>query len=298
MFSIITPTYNRAKELHKVYESIKNQTFTDCEWIIVDDGSTDDTAYLIADWQKENTSFKIIYHQMRKNQGKSYAVNIGLNLCKHSYTIIADSDDTFDSNTLADLRIIWKGIEQTKKANKIGAVWTLVNDENGSLVGEPWPKNFWQVGLQERVLNRKHSIAGEKWHCWRTEVLQKYKIYTNVNSHIGPSVTWNRINKDYDFLCVNRIHRIYWFSEDGIIHHKQSKLKIEKRNYYSTYLELNKAALKDILRYKHYRNLSFDYIKSSFIYNDNKLRLKGIRLILAWLAFLLILPKKALNKLY
>ncbi|MET7030268.1 glycosyltransferase family 2 protein [Sediminicola luteus] len=296
MFSILTPTYNRVKELPRVYKSLLNQTYTDFEWIISDDGSSDDTEEIVNGW-KSKSNFDIIYHKMSKNQGKSYAVNEGLALCNHPYTIIADSDDTFDANTLADLKIIWEGIETTENANKIGAVWTLVQDEIGNLVGEPWPKNFWQVGFKERVLDRKQPIIGEKWHCWRTAVLREFKMYVHFNSFISESATWNNINTQYDFLCVNMIHRRYWLSEDGLIHKKKSYKDVQKVNYYTAYYHLKKSNLKEILFTGHYRDIAFDYTRSSLYYKDKQLKLKGNKLLSAWLIFLWCAPKKALLKL-
>ncbi|MGY8913733.1 MAG: glycosyltransferase family 2 protein [Flavobacteriales bacterium] len=298
MFSILTPTYNRADTLERVYLSLINQTFRDFEWIISDDGSTDETAILVQEWQNIESDFIITYHVLAQNQGKSYAVNEGLALCNRPYTLIADSDDTFAPNTLSDLKIIWDGIDLTENGRKIGAIWTLVQDEEGKLVGEAWPKNFWQVSFKERVLDRKQPIIGEKWHSWRTEVLQKYNIYTNINSHIGPSVTWNRINREYDFLCINIVHRKYWFTDDGLIHEKKSKLKIEKRIYYSALLELKEVYLLDILGKKHYRQLAFNYVKSTFYYSDAKLKLNGAKGYIAWFAFLLVLPGRVSGKIF
>ncbi len=298
MFSILTPTYNRAKELNRVYNSLIDQSFREFEWIISDDGSTDETAIIVKKWQNEGLDFKITYHVLSHNQGKSYAVNEGLDLCNHPYTIIADSDDTFFANTLEDLKTIWDSIELTDNAEKIGAVWTLVQDEASKLVGELYPKNFWLVNFKERVLERKRPVVGEKWHSWRTEVLQHYKMYTNENSHIGPGVTWNIINKDYDFLCVNIIHRTYWYTSDGIIHQSKTKLKIAKRSYYGVFLSLQKTTISETLKYRYYRNQAFEYVKASFIYKDKNLKFSGFKLFMLWVIFIWVLPFKIFNKLF
>lgn len=65
LFTVFTPTYNRAKTLHRVYESLQQQTFRDFEWLIVDDGSVDDTKSLIEIWQKE-AAFPIRYVWQKK----------------------------------------------------------------------------------------------------------------------------------------------------------------------------------------------------------------------------------------
>ncbi|MBQ4915639.1 glycosyltransferase family 2 protein [Maribacter sp. MMG018] len=298
MFSILTPTYNRAKELPRVYDSLIGQTFRDFEWVIADDGSTDETAALIKEWQKKELDFKITYHVLAKNKGKSYAVNEGLELCTRPYTLIADSDDTFHPNTLAELKTIWQSIEHTENPNTIAAVWTLVEDEQGRLVGEPFPKNLWQVGFKERVLKRKAPIKGEKWHSWRTSILREYKMYVHPKSFISEAATWNRINEDYDFLCVNTVHRRYWFSEDGLIHQKKPYKEIQKVNYYTAYYHLIKSNFKEILYTSHYRGVAFNYTRSSLYYRDNQLKLRGNRLLAAWLAFLSFLPGKLLSKIF
>lgn len=59
-FTVFTPTFNRAASIHRVYESLKSQTFRDFEWLIVDDGSEDDTADLVRKWIKE-ADFPIEY---------------------------------------------------------------------------------------------------------------------------------------------------------------------------------------------------------------------------------------------
>ncbi|SIQ77602.1 glycosyltransferase family A protein [Maribacter ulvicola] len=295
MFSILTTTYNSEELIHRVYESLLSQTYKEFEWIISDDGSTDNTEQLVEKWQ-QTSQFPIIYHKMEKNQGKAYAINSGITLCTQPITINADADDTFVSNTLYDLKLIWDTINNSTNPNKIGAVWTLVQDESGKLIGEKWPKNFWQVSFQERVLDRKENIAGEKWHSWRTEVLLKHKKYTNTNSRISPSISWNRINKHYDFLCVNLIHRTYFSNPTGITQQKKTKLKVLKRIYYSAYYELATPTISQILRSNYYRNMSYSYFRARLKYKDEDAKLSGTKLFSVTLIFLFKLPLKILEK--
>ena len=72
-FTVFTPTYERAHTLARVYDSLCAQTFSDFEWVIVDDGSTDGTADLVVGWQTENR-FPISYEK-QPNQGKHIAVH-------------------------------------------------------------------------------------------------------------------------------------------------------------------------------------------------------------------------------
>lgn len=92
MVSVFTPTYNRAYILPVLYESLKRQTCSDFEWIIVDDGSTDNTEELITSWQMECNDFSIVYRK-QKNGGKHTAINNGVTLAKYEWFFIVDSDD-------------------------------------------------------------------------------------------------------------------------------------------------------------------------------------------------------------
>ena len=196
MFSIITPTYNRAHTLDRVYTSLKEQTFKEFTWIIVDDGSTDNTNKLVEKWKSDNSNISIDYHLLKDNKGKPYAVNYGVKHAKEEFTIIADSDDSFSSTTLSDLKSIW----DDNKLQSIGAIWTLVLDEDNRIVGDKFPEDRWLVDFKTRVL--ENHIKGEKWHCWRTGVLKSNKMFWSDESHIPEGITWNSINRKFDFLSV------------------------------------------------------------------------------------------------
>ncbi|MCI7302723.1 MAG: glycosyltransferase family 2 protein [Clostridia bacterium] len=92
MISVFTPTYNRAYILPALYQSLQRQTCRNFEWIIVDDGSTDNTSELIASWQKDHNDFTIIYRK-QQNGGKHTAINYGVALASYKWFFIVDSDD-------------------------------------------------------------------------------------------------------------------------------------------------------------------------------------------------------------
>ncbi|MCD2258913.1 glycosyltransferase family 2 protein [Psychroserpens luteolus] len=292
MFSIITPTYNRAHTLNRVYDSLKNQDFKDFYWIIIDDCSTDNTQELVHQWMSSG-DINITYHKLNKNQGKSAAVNFGLEYCNQPYTIIADSDDSFSENTLSDLKQLWESISGNE--NKVASIWTLTKNENGTIVGDKFPQDYWQVNFKERVLN--HHIDGEKWACWRTSILSKQKMYTSDKCHIQESHTWNTINKNFDFLCVNIAHRCYFSSEDGLIASKKSKKDLAMVYYYGGYYGLKDVSVSEILKHKYYRNLAFDYFKSRVLFSDKNLKLDSLKSIASGFIFLTRLPKRIVKKL-
>lgn len=97
-FTVFTPTYNRSHLLGRLYESLKRQTFRDSEWVIVDDGSTDQTQELVKHWQME-ASFPIRYF-WQPNSGKHVAYNRGLQEARGFLFADIDSDDFFAPEAL------------------------------------------------------------------------------------------------------------------------------------------------------------------------------------------------------
>ena len=73
--SVLTPTYNRAHVLHRVYESLRRQAARDFEWVVVDDGSTDETPALLARWQAE-ADFPVTWCRYGNNRGRNAAVKV------------------------------------------------------------------------------------------------------------------------------------------------------------------------------------------------------------------------------
>ena len=293
MFNVVTPTYNRKHTLERVYNSLLNQSFNDFIWIIIDDCSTDNTHELINDWIKQSEII-IEYYKLPTNQGKPKAVNFGLEKCTRDFTIIVDSDDSFVSHTLEDLKDLWTTINPTK--SNIAAIWTLVYDDDKNIKGDKFPEDKWKVSFEQRVLDRQKQIKGDKWHSWRTEILKQYPLYSQPNCHIGESHTWNAINREHDFLCVNIAHLTAHFSEVSLINSKKSKKRLATGYYYSSYYGLKDVPTSEIIKHKFYRNLAFEYIKSRFTFSDKKLKLSTGKYLLSLLIFLGLLPLRLYKK--
>ncbi|EHD1192573.1 glycosyltransferase family 2 protein, partial [Escherichia coli] len=99
MISVLTPTYNRAYTLKRLYESLICQTTKSFEWVVVNDGSNDETESIIKEFQQQNI-IKIVYYK-QENKGKTQALNAGIQLCAGSDILIVDSDDLLTSDAIA-----------------------------------------------------------------------------------------------------------------------------------------------------------------------------------------------------
>lgn len=104
--TVFTPTYNRGYIIEKLYRSLQRQTFQDFEWVVMDDGSTDNTEEIFESWMQEDNRFPIRYYK-QENGGKCRAINRGLDLAKGELFFIMDSDDYLTDNALERI-VYWE----------------------------------------------------------------------------------------------------------------------------------------------------------------------------------------------
>ena len=128
MITVFTPTYNRGNLLKRLYDSLCNQSFKDFEWLIVDDGSKDDTETVIANFIAQQKL--VINYLKQENGGKHRAINKGVKEAKGEYFFIADSDDRLPKEALMLVVEEFKKIEGTEK---ISGICGLDADFNGKI---------------------------------------------------------------------------------------------------------------------------------------------------------------------
>lgn len=167
LFTVFTPTYNRAHSLGRVRDSLAAQTFTDFEWLIVDDGSSDGSAALVAGWQAESP-FPIRYHY-QDNQGKHVALNRGAALARGELFLTLDSDDACLPQALERLAWHWRQIPPEKRSRFAGVAGRC-QDQHGRPVGSPLPRPIMEVSALE--LRHRWGVRGELWGFTRTDLVQ------------------------------------------------------------------------------------------------------------------------------
>lgn len=205
-FTVFTPVFNGALTIHRVYESLKAQTFKDFEWLIVDDGSTDNTAELIKKWQKE-ADFPIRYFY-QENQGKHIAFNRAVQLAEGELFLPLDADDACVPEALERFLYHWNNIPPDIRSQFSG-VTCLCMDEQGKIVGDPFPQDV--MDSDELEMPHKYKVRGEKWGFHRTEVLKQFP-FPNVpqRGYMPESIVWNKIATQYKKRFVNEPLRIYY----------------------------------------------------------------------------------------
>lgn len=229
MISIITATYNREKFLPRLYDSLCKQTSISFEWLVVDDGSTDNTFSLIKKYINEN--ILDIKYIRKENGGKHTAMNLGVSSAKYEYTFFVDSDDYLPNNSL---EIIINNILLIRNfsdyANISGVCGNNI-DAAGHLIGDECPNSVVMNYLDFRY---KLKIKGDKSEIFKTQILKDYKFPEFEGEKFCPeALVWNRIALNYDMYFFNKSIYVRDYQNDGLT---SKIIKIRKNSPKSTQL--------------------------------------------------------------
>lgn len=204
--TVLTPTYNRSELLKRCYDSLKEQTIKDFEWLIIDDGSTDNTEGIVKEIQQ--SSAIAIRYIKKQNGGKHTALNIGFEQADSSYLIVLDSDDVLVPTAIETIIVRW---ESKKNNNDIGALVFLKADYKNKIVGAPFPKDG-------EVLSKfKQKHIGDKAEVFRTSLLKSYKYPEFIGERfIGESYVWDQVALKYKFAYFNEVIYLCEYLDDGL----------------------------------------------------------------------------------
>ncbi|MES2579547.1 MAG: glycosyltransferase family A protein [Pseudomonadota bacterium] len=228
IFTLFTPTYNRAHTLHRVWDSLQAQTFRDFEWVIVDDGSTDNTQQLIRQWEKL-ADFPIIY-RLQPNLGKHIAFNKGVNLAKSSLFLPIDSDDAFLPDALEKMWYWWQQIPESERHQFTGIV-TLCQFENGEVCGNLFHESPLDTNALD--LQYKYKKKGETWGFHRTEILKQYPFPSDSAVRFVPeNIVWDAIASQYKIRCINEPLRIFYQDSGNQITKANPQKKALVKDYF------------------------------------------------------------------
>lgn len=210
MLTIFTPTYNRAYILGKLYESLCLQSSHDFEWVIVDDGSVDNTQDLVASWIAEHRV--AIHYVKQENQGKHIAINRGLEEAHGELFFIVDSDDLLKENAVETVLAFW---ENATPDARISGIIGYREFFDGRIVGSPLPAEVKRCKLRET--GSRYGSSGDKVVIYRTDVMRHYPFPKFGNERfLGESYMYDQIDDEYDMLVMNeRIYR-FGYQEDGL----------------------------------------------------------------------------------
>lgn len=227
--TVFTPTYNRGYILGKAYESLCNQSCKDFEWVIVDDGSTDDTESLVAGFIAEN-KVNIRYKKVG-NEGKHLAINHGVEMAKGEWFIILDSDDRLTPDAVE--WIINKG-KEVADDNEFAGISGIRITPDGTKIGGG--ADFGVIDATATAIRSRFHIKGDLAEVFKTNLLQRYPFPKFEDEKFCPeALVWNRIAKNgYKLRYIHKGIYLCEYLPDGLTA-KMTKIRRESPRASMTY---------------------------------------------------------------
>ncbi|HDL8056218.1 TPA: glycosyltransferase family 2 protein, partial [Yersinia enterocolitica] len=244
-----TPTFNRAHVLKRCYLSILEQDRDDIEWLIIDDGSTDNTAEVVDSFKIENKlNIKYIY---QNNSGKQAAWNKAVEKASGKYFIGVDSDDILVANSIKKLLSISTVFEDN---SIIGIRAISMNSERMK------PDSLYQYGhdAKKSWFDEFHSgIRGERIDFFKTEILRKYYYPVKQNVNFIPEIwLYSTVSKEYLFY-YSSIHVGIYFDDEKNNRLSKSSIKKHALGHY-----ISRKALLENIPPKLWLSRPLDFLKS------------------------------------
>ena len=204
--SVLTPTYNRAKYLIKLYESLCTQNYSNFEWIVVDDGSIDDTSQIV-NKMIESSNFEIKYI-FKENGGKPSAHNMGVRYAESDLVLICDDDDYLVNDALNIINRMWK---------------EYINEEIGGMIAYRGTDSCTPLNqfTSDEVIGNIQSLFKnglfDTTQIYRTSILKNFLFPITENEKFVPEVwLWNKIDKYYQLIIIDKVIEICEYLPDGL----------------------------------------------------------------------------------
>lgn len=241
--TIFTPTYNRAYCLPKAYEALKRQTSKDFEWMIIDDGSTDDTYDVVSGWLDKENGFPIRY-VYKENGGLYTGYNTAIELSQTELTVCVDSDDYLTDDAVEKVLAFWQLHRDEGYAGVVG----LDCLPSGETLGDPLP-NQKAINLIDLAIGKYAIDNRDRKIFVRTEL---YKAVAPMEVFPGekdfnPHLLHLQISQTHDFLVLNENLCVVEYQPDGMTNTVWKQYLRSPRSFRATRLfdmSLRQAPLK------------------------------------------------------
>lgn len=211
--TILTPTYNRASLLPRLFDSLLRQTSKDFEWIVVDDGSTDDTREVVANLKEKCGGAFPMGYVYKANGGKHMAINIGAERARGELLFIADSDDLLTDDALETVENSWHDISDDKSFAGIAGLDIAMDTRE--VIGSGLPQEH--IDCNAIDIRYRHHVTGDMKEVFRTEVLREFPFPEFAGERFCPEqLVWFRMARRYRLRYINKPIYIADYQPDGI----------------------------------------------------------------------------------
>ena len=207
--TVFTPAYNRAHTLKRTYESLLKQDCKDFIWLIIDDGSVDNTKELVEQWQQQNNGFEIRYIY-KENGGMHTAHNVAYQNIDTELNVCIDSDDALADGAVKAILEKWETVREDGYAGIIA----LDSDFDGTIIGSGFDNNLTETTLQDYYGN---GGKGDKKLIYRTDVINQYPEYPvfKGENYVALAYKYRLIDQDYKLSVLNTIVCLVEYQPDG-----------------------------------------------------------------------------------
>lgn len=223
--AVFTPTFNRAYKLPDLYKSLLRQTNKDFVWLVVDDGSTDDTKQLINNYINE----KLINIRFvsRENGGKQRAHNTALSNCYEELFFTVDSDDYLVDSAIQQVIDAWTPLK-TKK--NIAGMIALCGKNDNKPLNTYLPRGLKTTKIYD--LYSKYHFAGDATLIYRTSILKQYPYdVADGEKFIAESFVYLQIDEKYDLSTLNSVLMIRKYLPDGYTKSARTVARLNPKGY-------------------------------------------------------------------
>ena len=208
--TVFTPAYNRAGTIKRTYQSLLNQDNKDFIWLVIDDGSVDNTGELVKGWMKEDNGFEIQYIY-KHNGGMHTAHNTAYENIHTELNVCIDSDDALAPGAVSSIYHKWQEVKDKGYAGLIGLD---ANMNTGEVIGTGFPE-----GMKETTLTGFYAAGGkgDKNLVYRTEVINKYPAYPvfEGEKYVALAYKYRLIDQDYKLAVLNKVLCNVEYQPDG-----------------------------------------------------------------------------------
>ena len=210
ILSIITPTYNRSDSLNNCYVSLQNQTDRRFEWIIIDDGSVDDTQAVVESFLEQSPLFPI-YYIHKENGGKHTALNASHHYVHGKYVLVLDSDDTLTEDAVAIALNSWAEWENHPE---VGIVTLLKGQDKDHPNCYARDEN---KPVDIMAYKRICPVSNDACEVIRSELFLRYPFPIFPGERfLSEGALWNRVSFTHKCVYVNRVVYLCKYLEDGL----------------------------------------------------------------------------------
>ena len=219
--TVFTPTFNREEYLKKLYGSLTRQSDKRFVWLIVDDGSVDNTSKLIGSWKAEGKfPIKYIY---QKNQGKHAAHNAGVMNAGTEYFYCVDSDDTLPEDAIAS---IYKAVADISARSDIAGLIAKKGYHTGEDMCTEFPDNVTETSIRD--IYKVYKLKGELAMVFKTKVAKEFLFpIFGSEKFVGENAVLNLISMKYKMKLMNKVIYLAEYLPDG---YSRNLSRIHKKN--------------------------------------------------------------------